>query len=139
MMKKLSNQAGIVIIYEVLIMFIFSTVMVAVISYSIVQLKAIHSTINREQAFQIAEAGNNYYQWHLAHFPNDYKDGTNAAGPYIHDFVDKDTQQTIGRFSLTITPPVAGSTIVTIQSSGYVLADTKQIRTVTSKYGIPSL
>ena len=137
--QKAMRCGGVIIIYEIVIIFIFSLVMTGMISYSIYQLKLISSISRREQAFQIAEAGSNYYQWHLAHFSNDYKDGTNNAGPYIHDFVDKDTQQIIGRFSLTITPPVLGSTIVTIQSAGYTLADPNQIRTVTSRYGIPSL
>ena len=138
-MKTNSSQLGIVLIYEVLIMFIFSTVMVAVVSYSIFQLKLIHSVTNREQAFQIAEAGNNYYQWHLAHFPIDYKDGTNSAGPYVHDYLDKDTNLVIGQYSLTITPPPPGSTIVTISSTAYTMANPNQKRTVTSHYGIASL
>jgi hypothetical protein len=127
------------IIYELLIIFIFSTVMLGVISYSVYQLKAIRSSTNREQAFQIAEAGVNYYQWHLAHFPTDYKDGTGAAGPYVHDYVDKDTNAVIGRFSLNITAPSTGSTVVTIQSTGYTLENPNQKRVITTRYGIPSL
>ncbi|MEJ0021475.1 MAG: pilus assembly PilX N-terminal domain-containing protein [Candidatus Doudnabacteria bacterium] len=138
-MNKKTNQSGVVIIYELVIIFIFSTLMVSVISYSVYELKAIRSTVNREQAFQIAEAGNNYYQWHLVHFPVDYKDGTNSPGPYVHDYLDKDTNQVIGRYSLTITPPPAGSTIVTIQSTAYTLTNPSVKRTVTTKYGIPSL
>ena len=133
------NQQGIIIIYEVLIIFIFSLVMTGIISYSVYQLKAIHSTSLREQAFQVAEAGVNYYQWHLAHFPVDYQDRTNNNGPYVHDYVDADTQQIIGRYSLTIIPPPTGSTVVTIQSTGYTMADVNNKRTVTVRYGIPSL
>jgi hypothetical protein len=136
---RFKNQKGFAIIYEVLIIFIFSMVMLAIVSYALYQLKLVKSITSKEQAFQIAEAGSNYYQWHLAHFPNDYQDGTGVAGPYVHDFIDKDTQQTIGRFSLTITAPPAGTTIVKIQSVGYTLADPSATRTVTSSYGIPSL
>lgn len=138
-MNNKTSQSGIVLIYELLIIFIFSTVMVAVVSYASYQLKAIRATVNREQAFQIAEAGSNYYQWHLAHFPIDYTDGTGAAGPYVHDYVDRDTGQVIGRYSLVITPPLSGSTVVTIKSTGYTLANPAQKRTVTSRYGTPSL
>ena len=133
------KQAGILIIYELLIIFIFSTVMVGVISYAAFQLKVIRATAAREQAFQIAEAGVNYYQWHLAHFPTDYKDGTGAPGPYVHTYVDSNTQQTIGSFSLTVTPPALGSTITTIQSIGATTANPKTTRTITVKYGVPSL
>src|SRR6185436_12042265 len=115
MNKKLKNQTGIIIIYELLIMFIFSMVMLGVISYAVYQLKAINAMAKREQAFHIAEAGVNYYQWHLAHFPADYQDGTAASGPYVHDYIDQDTNQTIGQYSLTVTPPSSGSSVVTIQ------------------------
>lgn len=116
-------------------------VMLGVLSYATIQLKTTRGSINREQAFQIAEAGVNYYQWHLAHFPNDFWDGnaSTTPGPYVHDFVDKDTNLTIGQFSLMITRPVTGSTITLIQSTGYTTANPKLTRTVNVRYGIPSL
>lgn len=77
---------------------------------------------NKLQAFTIAEAGIEYYRWHLAHAPQDFTDGTGNLGPYIHDYYDKDGNR-IGRFTLAITPPPQGSTVVTIQSTGSVLAD----------------
>ncbi len=100
------------------------------------------STIAREQAFQIAEAGANYYQWRLAHYATDYYDGnasSTSPGPYIHDYVDKDTNQKIGQYSLTIIPPSVGSTIVTIKSTGYTQQNPNTKRTVTVRYGVPSL
>jgi hypothetical protein len=140
----MKDQKGVVLIYEIVIIFVFSLVMLAVTSYAVYQLKLVNSITKSEQAFQIAEAGVNYYQWHLAHYPTDYNDriggtGTITAGPYLHDYVDKDTQQVIGRFSLNITPPSVGSTIVTIQSTGYTLAVPTLTRTVTVRYGVPSL
>lgn len=92
----------------------------------------------REQAFHIAEAGLDYYRWHLAHSPSDYKDGTNAAGPYIHVFNDKDGLR-IGQFELTITPPPLGSTVVKIKSVGKVDADSAATRTLVETLAIPSL
>jgi hypothetical protein len=94
---------------------------------------------DREQALQIAEAGVNYYQWHLAHFADDYKDGTTTPGPYVHTYIDLDTQNVIGYYSLEITPPKTGSTIVTIKSTGWTTNSPNAKRTVTAKYGIPSL
>ncbi len=37
-----------------------------------------------EQSLNIAEAGVNYYRWHLAHDPLDFYDGTGATGTYSH-------------------------------------------------------
>src|SRR6185369_7484127 len=103
--KIYKNQSGSIIIFEVVLIFIFSLVMLAILGNATTQLRLIRSTAAREEAFHVAEAGVNYYQWHLAHFPADYQDGTAAAGPYIHDYIDKDTQTLVGRFSLTVTPP----------------------------------
>ena len=139
LIRSSSDQRGVIIIYELLIIFIFSTVMVATISYAVSQLKAISAAVRQEAAFQIAEAGVNYYQWRLAHYPEDFEDGTGGAGPYVHDYVDADTEETIGHYSLDITAPPVGSTIVTIRSTGYTTADPNIKKTVTVKYGIPSL
>jgi hypothetical protein len=103
------------------------------------KMKVLATTIDREKSLQIAEAGVNYYQWHLAHYPNDYQDGTGTTGPYVHNYADFDTQQPMGQFSLSITPPVAGSTIITIQSTGWTNSNPNVKKTITAKYGIPSL
>ena len=116
-MKKNTNkkQNGAILIYLLVIIFVFSVMMLGVITALTYKMKVLGTSIGREQSLQVAEAGINYYQWHLAHYPSDYKDGTTNSGPYIHNYVDFDTQKTVGQYSLTITPPLVGSTIVTIQ------------------------
>ncbi len=136
---RLRRSQGFILIYEVIVMFIFSFVLVSVLATAHLQIRSLRSSVAREQALQIAEAGVNYYQWHLAHFPTDFQDGTGGPGPYVHDYLDKDTNQKIGEFSLQITPPPVGSTVVTIQSTGYTLKNPNQKRIVTVRYGIPSL
>ena len=138
-MKKETTQKGSLLIYLIIIISIFIMVMFPVILVFTGKIQLLRSSTEREKAMQIADAGINYYQWHLAHFPNDYKDGTGASGPYIHDYIDFDTQQNVGKFSLIITPPLTGSTIVTIQSTGWTNENPGIARTITVKYGIPSL
>ncbi len=135
------RDEGSVLIFNVLLIFIFSLVMLGVLSYATVQLRLIRGSVNKEMAFQIAEAGANYYQWHLAHFQTDYYDGnaSTTPGPYIHNFVDQDTNLKLGEYSLQITPPPTGSTVVTIKSTGYTTDNPNQKRTVTVRYGVPSL
>jgi hypothetical protein len=94
--------------------------------------------LNRNQAFSIAEAGIEYYRWHLAHDPDDYQDGTGEAGPYVHDFYDKEGN-VIGTYSLDITPPPPGSDMVTIESTGKVVADSSIKKTIKVKLAFPSL
>ncbi len=91
-----------------------------------------------EQALSLAEAGVNYYRWHLSHDPQDYQDGTGQPGPYVHDF--KDPQgDVVGTFELSITPPDPGSTVVTIESVGRTIDNPEISRKVKVKYGIPSI
>jgi hypothetical protein len=91
-----------------------------------------------EQALSIAEAGVQYYRWHLAHSPSDYTDATGHAGPYVHEY--KDPQGgVIGYYSLLVTAPPSGSTTVTISSTGYTKSDPTIKRTVSAQFGIPSL
>ncbi len=113
------------------------TMVIGLVNWGGSLLKNIRTVATREQAFQIAEAGADYYQWHLAQAPNDYKDGTGAAGPYVHNFYNRDGDL-LGTYSLTITPPPVGSTIVKIVSVGTV-ASTTVSRTVQKTLAIPSL
>jgi len=133
------RNRGAILIYLIIFIAIFAMVMLAVVANFAAKLQLLRITIEREQAFQVAEAGINYYQWHLIEFPDDYKDGTGQDGPYVHDYVDFDTQQTIGQFSLVITPPSQGGTAVTIQSTGWINDKPNIKRTVTATYAFPSL
>lgn len=102
-------------------------------------LKLSRHLASREQAFQIAEAGIEYYRWHLAHAPTDFQDGqASSTGSYIHSYQDKDGN-VLGQFSLTITPPDIGSTLVTIVSEGEVFDGSNATRKIESKMAIPSL
>ena len=139
MILKNKNQQGTIIIFEVVLIFIFSLVILGLLSSAVYYFKVLRSTGYREQAFHIAEAGINYYQWHLAHFPTDYQDGNGGSGPYLHDYRDSDTQEVIGQYSLVIIPPPLGSTVVTIASTGWTSEQPNIKRTITVRYGIPSL
>jgi hypothetical protein len=93
---------------------------------------------NREQAFEVAESGIEYYRWHLAHNPSDFWDGHGASStqPYVHSYFDKDGNL-IGTFSLSITP-LPNTTIVKIRSTGTVAADTSITKIIEVKMGIAS-
>lgn len=93
--------------------------------------------LNKAQAFAIAEAGVEYYRWHLAHAPTDYQDGTGGAGPYVHTYYDKGGVA-IGTFTLDITAPPAGSTVVTVRSTGKVNADSSVQKIIEVRLAIPS-
>jgi hypothetical protein len=94
-------------------------------------------SLNKLRAFSIAEAGIEYYRWHLAHAPQDFMDGTGHAGPYVHNYYDE-SGNLIGTFTLTITPPPGGSTVVVVQSTGNVAADTSITKSIKVEMAIPS-
>ena len=77
-------------IYLIIIIAIFIMIMFPVIAIFTGKLQLLRLSTQREQAMQIADAGINYYQWHLAHFQTDYQDGTGVAGPYVHEYIDRD-------------------------------------------------
>lgn len=116
----------------------FSLIVVGVSGYAVLENRASNHKHNREMGFQIAEAGVNYYRWHLAHNKTDYQDGTGASGPYVHEYKDKDGN-VIGHFSLEITPPTNGSTVVIVYSTGWLDAQPNSRRTIKVRLGFPAL
>src|SRR3989344_8176061 len=138
--SKKTFSKGLILLNVLLFGVIAIIVTTALINWATTMLRSSKQLGHREQAFQIAEAGIDYYRWHLAHAQNDYTDGiaTTTNGPFLHDFKDKDGN-IVGQFSLTITPPSTGSTIVIIKSKGAVVEDPLVSRTIQTTLGIPSL
>lgn len=101
------------------------------------QLDFSHRQTAAEEALHIAEAGINYYRWHLAHAPEDFQDGTGGPGPYVHTYTDPQGDE-VGTFSLDIIPPANGSSIVTLISTGWTNDFSSVRRTIRAEYGQPS-
>jgi type II secretory pathway pseudopilin PulG len=105
----------------------------------------VNNNAQRQQAFNIAEAGINYYLWHLSHNPTDFKDGKTTPatqdpnlgyGPYTHNYIDSSLANE-GTYTLWVKPQGNGSTIATVRSIGQVKG-TNQIRTIQAQIGSPS-
>ena len=129
---------GIILVNVLIFAAIAVTVTTALVNWGALVLKTTRTLHLKEQAFQVAEAGVDYYRWHLAHAATDYQDGTGAPGPYIHEMEDA-LGNVIGNFSLTITPPINGSTLVKIVSKGTLSSDPTISRTIQAVLAIPSL
>lgn len=137
--NKSAFERGMILVNVMVFGFIAIIVTTALVNWGGTMLKNTKNLSLNEQAFQIAEAGIDYYRWHLAHAPTDYKDGTGSAGngPFVHDFKDKDGN-VIGQFALTITPPLVGSTLVRIKSTGTVIESPSISRSIEVSLAIPS-
>ncbi len=138
-MKNLNHKEGYILINVLVFAVVAIIVTSALVNWGAALLKSTRQLAAKEQAMQIAEAGIDYYRWHLAHASNDYKDGnaTTTNGPFIHNFEDKDGN-VIGKFALTITPPITGSTLIKIRSKGTVESDPSISRTIEVTLAIPS-
>lgn len=137
-LKKLNNS-GNILLSALVFGSIALTILVSVVSgYAVSENRASVRKHNRELAFQIADAGINYYRWHLAHDKEDYQDGTGVAGPYVHEYYNKDNDL-VGYYSLDITPPSSGSTVVTIESTGWTIEQPESKRIIKARVGFPAL
>jgi len=111
--------------------------LVGIIAWLGASMRAARTVADRELSFQIAEAGIDYYRWHLAHARSDFTDGTNLPSPYIHRFKNAHGVE-VGQFSLDIKAPEAGQTLVTVTSRGTVDNNPLIYREIEAKFGIPS-
>lgn len=139
---KLKQNKGVILELTLIFGAIFLVVGVSFISWLTRENKLVSRKVDKELALQIAEAGINYYTWHLAHDEDDYTDnhpgdplnGNGNYGPYIHEYFDSANIK-IGEYSLEITPPQNGSTIVTIHSTGYTVEYPNIKRTTVIRVG----
>src|ERR1035437_4654198 len=142
MTPSIIYRRGIILINVLIFAAIAVTVTIALVNWAATVLKLTRLMVSKEQAFQNAEAGVDYYRWHLAHNATDFSDGTGTGnGPFVHHMKDADGD-IIGQFTLTITPPLVGSTIVKVKSKGTVFStSTNSIiaRTILATLAIPSL
>lgn len=105
-------------------------------------------TNKNQLTLNIADAGVNYYLWHLSHSAADFKDGNSSAtinasgefagfyGPFVHNYKD-DNSNIVGKYTLYIKPKSAGSTVAIVRSIGET-SDGKYRRTVEAEIGAPS-
>jgi Tfp pilus assembly protein PilX len=140
-----SDQRGFLMPTVISIIVAAAIVSTAVLTVVLNNFFVVGNNIKSQQAFNIAEAGINYYLWHLSHNSNDYKDGkttpatpdpTLGYGPYVHNYVDDDAKTT-GSYTLWIKPQGNGSTIVDIRAIGKVNG-TNITRTIQAQIGAAS-
>jgi len=119
---------------------IFLTVLGALSSFVLTENHAQSASTGRSKALAIAEAGLEYYRWHLAHFPTDLKNGTGTAGPYTIPYNDPEGAQ-----AGTITLDIDGNlscgqiTSIDITSTGAPNDGSNVSRTIYAKYAQPTV
>lgn len=145
MSKQPKDQNGFMTMTLLAMITVFTILMVGVLELINLNVSTVANNITSQKAFNIAEAGINYYLWHISHSPTDYKDGgttpttpdpTLGYGPYVHTYTD-DSGVSQGSYTLWINPQGGGSTIATIRAIGKVNGSTIT-RTIDAQIGSPS-
>jgi len=134
------NKKGSMFLFVMIFGFIgFMTITIGMTSYTIFESKAAKQVYRKDLAFHVAEAGIDYYRWHLMSSPEDYYDGqgSGSTGPYVHDYYDKDGN-VVGTFSLEIEAPPEGTYVVAVRSTGWSLENPASKRTVEAYFGYES-
>lgn len=144
-MNKQKKQFGFVLPTLLSIIVGLGIIIMAAATMIEVNYNSVANNNQSQKAFNIAEAGINYYLWHLSHNSADFKDGqttpttpdaTLGYGPYVHNYIDTDANVS-GTYTLWIKPQGNGSTIATVRSIGQVNGNSAK-RTIEAKVGAPS-
>ncbi len=119
---------------------ILLTVLGALSSFVLTEDKLQSSATAKSRGLAIAEAGLEYYRWHLAHFPTDLQNGTGQPGPYTIPYNDPEGGQT-GTISLAVVGNTAcgQTTSISIRSTGTPSENTNAARTVVARYAQPTV
>ncbi|MCX6765495.1 MAG: pilus assembly PilX N-terminal domain-containing protein [Candidatus Moranbacteria bacterium] len=137
------NQKGSALVYALVILAIVMIILVSMLTYISAQLKFSFNRVEKERAFQTAEAGIYYYRWYLAHETSgktaqqisDFWEGGTAIGvssPYESEY------EGIGKYKVEVDAPDSGSTIVTVKSTGWTYKMPNITRTVQVRFRRPS-
>lgn len=120
---------------------IFVTVLGALAGSTLSQNRAQIESIGRSEGVDIAEAGLEYYRWHLSHFPSDLQNGTGHAGPYTISYADPETGAVTGTNTLTIVGNTACGTVksIDITSKGTPSDGSSASATLFARYAAPSV
>jgi Tfp pilus assembly protein PilV len=136
----INRHRGFVMLEALVFGSIFVIVLGALASFSLTQNKVQTSSSGKAKGLALAEAGLEYYRWHLAHFPTDLKNGTNAAGPYVITQNDPEGGP-VGTSTLTITAnqSCGVTTSIDIASKGVPNDGSNTARTIKARYAQPTV
>jgi hypothetical protein len=139
-MKHIGSSRGYLLVLVLVFGAIFLTMASAFVGFVVSQHQLQVFNYNKERAFNIAEAGLNYYKWYLAHNPDDTTNGTGVPGPYTGVYEDPE-DGSIGEYSLDIASSTACGEMyaVDITSTGATYEAPNAARRVHARYARPTI
>ncbi len=146
--KQLYKKKGSVLAYILVIVSISMILLISVIQIVVSRIEYAQYRENREQAFQIAEAGVYFYRWYLAHeiegktmqqIRNFWENGDPLGVGEVYERDVFDIDGTLrGRYAIRVTPPEAYSTIVIVEAEGWSVKNPENKRTIQVRFRRPS-
>ena len=146
--KKIQTRRGSALALVLVMVVIVSIILTSLLTFISSQITFSKDRVERERAFQIAEAGVYYYRWYLAHKIegktvqqiSDFWQNGNPYGvstPYEAEYKDPEGVA-IGKYKLEVQKPALGSTIVTVKSTGWTYLKPSVKRIVQVRFRRPS-
>ncbi|MFA7319559.1 MAG: pilus assembly PilX N-terminal domain-containing protein [Parcubacteria group bacterium] len=141
--KKNKIKKGSALAYGLVIMFCVSIIVTSMLGYITSQLKFSFNRAEREEAFQIAEAGVYYYRWYLAHETSgktaqQIQTFWETGNPLGVGSIYESDYMGLGKYQIEVVAPSAGSTIVTVKSTGWTYKEPNMLRIVQVRFRRPS-
>lgn len=117
-MKTKNNKNASSMVLVLVATGVFFVIFSSAISYGLIKQKFNKMKIASTQAFNVAEAGIDYYRWFLYHYPNNCT--TTPSCEVLYDYYSDPSGQISGSSTLTITPPTTASSTFKIKSVGSI-------------------
>ena len=144
------KKSGSVLAMVLVMVVIVSMILTSLLSYITSQVSYSKDRVERERAFQVAEAGIFFYRWYLAHEISgktagqieDFWESTSPSPLGVGDAYEADFNDpedgVIGRYSIKVDKPTQGSTVVTATSTGWTYKKPSAKRVVQVRFRRPS-
>ncbi|HPN54656.1 MAG TPA: hypothetical protein PLB52_01860 [Candidatus Moranbacteria bacterium] len=144
--NKTKKGSGLVMALVMVV--VVSIILTSLLGYITSQISFSKDRVERERAFQVAEAGIHYYKWYVAHQLSgktadqieDFWTSGSPLGvgtPYEAEFFDPE-DAAIGKYSLEVEVPEEGSTFFTVTSTGWTYKKPTAQRVLRVRFRRPS-
>jgi hypothetical protein len=148
MSRHIQKRKGTALLYGLIIMMVVAIVLTSIITFVAGNTKYSLQVHAREQGFQIAESGIQYYRWYLAHQVEGrtasqvaafWASGTaqGVGTPYEQDYYDP-SGELIGRYKIEVIAPQGYSTVVTVKSTGWTFRYPNDRRIIEVRFRKPA-
>ncbi len=137
------NKKGSMLAYALIVISIVSILLTSSMKIVVSHMKYGLTRASQEESLQIAEAGIYFYRWYLAHkveglTKKQVRVFWSSGNAYGVDSAYEDDFNGVGKYSITVTPPEANSTIVVVKSVGWSYKYPNIKRTVQVRFRQPS-